>query len=234
MTAFEVLKQLTSQLKLVGSGEEIGRALFCASKNFGFTTALVVDVTKLFDRIGPAVIFSATGRGAVDVADEERPFAQHPFVLRAQTSERPFVMSRVREAYGERDDEWWSRLPAHLRNMDGIVVPVHDQGGLAWYSGFAGRAPDLSQRTLSIMSAAVHAGYARFKDLLDSTMPRSPLTLREAECLRWVADGKTDAEIGTILGIAARTVRFHINNAKLKLGVATRIQAVAKRVGGAA
>ena len=50
----------------------------------------------------------------------------------------------------------------------------------------------------------------------------------------WVADGKTDFEVGKILSISPRTVRFHIRNAKTKLGVATRIQAVAKRVIGAA
>jgi DNA-binding CsgD family transcriptional regulator len=47
-----------------------------------------------------------------------------------------------------------------------------------------------------------------------------------------VADGKTDVEVGKILDISPRTVRFHINNAKVKLGVSTRIQAVAKRLGG--
>jgi DNA-binding CsgD family transcriptional regulator len=83
------------------------------------------------------------------------------------------------------------------------------------------------------MSAAVHAGHARFRELLDNKTPRSPLTPRESECLRWVADGKTDVEVGKILAISPRTVRFHINNAKIKLGVATRIQAVAKRLGGA-
>ena len=52
------------------------------------------------------------------------------------------------------------------------------------------------------------------------------LSPRETECLRWAALGKTDNEIGTILSISPRTARFHVENAKRKLGVATRIQAV--------
>jgi DNA-binding CsgD family transcriptional regulator len=63
-------------------------------------------------------------------------------------------------------------------------------------------------------------------------MPHSPLTRRESECLHWVAGGKTDFEVGKILEISPRTVRFHITNAKTKLGVATRIQAVVKKAGG--
>lgn len=232
MTALGVLKELTSKLSLASTGEEIGRALFAVSKTFGFTTALVVDMTNFFNRIGPAIVFSAQGRAPLEVFDTQHPFANHPFTRRAQASEKPFVMSRVRADLGAGEEEWWANLPPHMRHTDGIVVPVHVDGELAWYSGFAGREPDLSQRTLSVMSAAVHAGHARFRELLDDKTPRSPLTSRESECLRWIADGKTDVEVGKILGISPRTVRFHINNAKIKLGVATRIQAVAKRVSG--
>ncbi|HUN25971.1 MAG TPA: response regulator [Steroidobacteraceae bacterium] len=57
--------------------------------------------------------------------------------------------------------------------------------------------------------------------------PRSVgLRVRELEALTWAARGKTSAEIAQILGIAKRTVDFHIENARSKLGVATRAQAV--------
>jgi DNA-binding CsgD family transcriptional regulator len=232
MATLEVLKDLTSQLSLAGTAQDIGRALVAVAKRFGFTTGLVVDMTRFFNRIGPAIIFSAQGRAPLELFDTQRPFANHPFTVRAQGSDKPFVMSRVRRELGVDSESWWAGLPPHMRNLDGIVVPVHVDGELAWYSGFAGPDPDLSQRTLSVMSAAVYAGHARFRELLDDKTPRSPLTSREAECLRWVAEGKTDVEVGKILHISPRTVRFHINNAKIKLGVATRIQAVAKRAGG--
>ena len=88
---------------------------------------------------------------------------------------------------------------------------------------------------MSVMSAAVYAGYERFVELLDSRNSNSPLSPRESQCLHWVSEGKTDFEVGKILEISPRTVRFHINNAKVKLGVTTRIQAVvARRFSGAA
>jgi DNA-binding response OmpR family regulator len=49
---------------------------------------------------------------------------------------------------------------------------------------------------------------------------------REVEILTWVARGKTSAEIAQILGLTKRTVDFHIDNARTKLGAATRTQAV--------
>jgi DNA-binding NarL/FixJ family response regulator len=51
---------------------------------------------------------------------------------------------------------------------------------------------------------------------------------REIEALMWAARGKTSEEISTIMSIAERTVNFHLNNVREKLGVATRIQAAVK------
>jgi DNA-binding response OmpR family regulator len=55
---------------------------------------------------------------------------------------------------------------------------------------------------------------------------------REVETLTWAARGKTSAEIGQILGLSKRTVDFHVDNARIKLGVATRIQAAIKATTG--
>ncbi|QGM45504.1 response regulator [Methylocystis heyeri] len=51
---------------------------------------------------------------------------------------------------------------------------------------------------------------------------------REIEALMWAARGKTTEDIGAIMSITERTVHFHLNNARDKLGVATRIQAAVK------
>ncbi|MBL8772352.1 MAG: helix-turn-helix domain-containing protein [Phenylobacterium sp.] len=58
--------------------------------------------------------------------------------------------------------------------------------------------------------------------------PASPnLTLRERDALQWVAAGKSDWEIGMILGVSPTTVRFHVDNARRKLGAVNRAHAVA-------
>jgi DNA-binding response OmpR family regulator len=56
------------------------------------------------------------------------------------------------------------------------------------------------------------------------------LTDRETEALTWSARGKTSDDIAQILGLSRRTVDFHLDNARAKLGVATRIEAVATAV----
>jgi DNA-binding response OmpR family regulator len=54
------------------------------------------------------------------------------------------------------------------------------------------------------------------------------LSEREIETLTWAARGKTSIEIAQIVGTTKRTVDFHIDNARNKLGVANRTEAVMK------
>jgi DNA-binding CsgD family transcriptional regulator len=56
------------------------------------------------------------------------------------------------------------------------------------------------------------------------------VSARELDCLKWMAVGKTAWEASVILGITERTVRFHLNAAREKLGCTTTTQAVAKAV----
>jgi DNA-binding NarL/FixJ family response regulator len=51
---------------------------------------------------------------------------------------------------------------------------------------------------------------------------------REIETLTWVARGKTSLEIARVLGLSKRTIDFHLDNARVKLGAATRTHAAIK------
>lgn len=51
------------------------------------------------------------------------------------------------------------------------------------------------------------------------------LSCREAEVLSWVAQGKTNADIASILGLSSRTVQKHLEHIFKKLGVETRVAA---------
>jgi transcriptional regulator EpsA len=54
------------------------------------------------------------------------------------------------------------------------------------------------------------------------------LTDRETEILRWVQQGKSNAQIASILGISPLTVKNHVQNLLRKLNVQNRAQAAAK------
>jgi DNA-binding response OmpR family regulator len=57
---------------------------------------------------------------------------------------------------------------------------------------------------------------------------RFSLTPRESEVLLWIAKGKSNRDIGEILGLSARTVTKHLEQIYVKLGVENRASAAVK------
>ncbi len=55
-----------------------------------------------------------------------------------------------------------------------------------------------------------------------------PLSTREMEILRWLAEGKSNYEVGCILGISAATVKNHLQRIYRALGVSNRTHALAR------
>lgn len=65
-------------------------------------------------------------------------------------------------------------------------------------------------------------------DAAEFTRNDALITDRETEILRWVRDGKSNQEIGEILGISPLTVKNHVQKILKKLKVQNRAQAVGK------
>jgi len=56
------------------------------------------------------------------------------------------------------------------------------------------------------------------------------LTLREIELLSFLVHGHSDREIAHLNGITEATVRFHLKNARIKVGAVSRTHLAAKVV----
>jgi LuxR family maltose regulon positive regulatory protein len=102
-------------------------------------------------------------------------------------------------------------------------IRVFIQGGasmaaLLRTAGAQGHSPEYTRRLLEAFGEA----HAPQEAALD------PLSERELEVLRMVAEGLTNAEIASQMVIAQSTVKTHINRIFGKLGVSTRTQAVAR------
>lgn len=82
-----------------------------------------------------------------------------------------------------------------------------------------------------ILAAIVEARLTRVARM--EVWPKSvDINQREIEALTWAARGKTSSEIAQILDLTKRTVDFHLDNARIKLGAATRIEAAVKAYSG--
>ena len=66
---------------------------------------------------------------------------------------------------------------------------------------------------------------------IEKLMASFKLTQRESEVLNWVIKGKTNRDIGDILGTSPKTVTKHLEHVFEKLGVETRTAAAALAMG---
>lgn len=126
---------------------------------------------------------------------------------------------------------------ARTQTRAAIVVPVHlpfGQIGLVSYSPIESRKIDLSREykefgsALSVLGREFITSYVNINKRRQRLDAEVALTRREIQCLRGVAAGKTDAQIGEIISLGRATVRFHIRNASMKLDAVNRSQTVFK------
>lgn len=85
----------------------------------------------------------------------------------------------------------------------------------------------ISVRQRNVLWEASVLFYQRYAALgIDKLREPNPLSEPELACLRLVAAGNSDWQIGAILGLSAKTANYRVESAKRKLNLATRIQAV--------
>lgn len=114
----------------------------------------------------------------------------------------------------------------------GWAQPSRTAGGSLGLLTLARSHDDLSSAELrnseGSMSWLAHAAHAAMTRLHRPVAADVALTAREAEVLRWMADGKTSSEAARILALSERTVNFHVGSALAKLGAANKTAAVVK------
>ena len=127
-----------------------------------------------------------------------------------------------------------------------VTVPVHRARGadtVGSYSVFAGACTFLMKKDVALplasLAAAHYVGATAFDACEKLRQPRAlaaigpQLTPRQRDCVALVAQGKSDWEIGKLLGISDSTVHKHIEDAKRRFGVSTRIQLVVRSLADA-
>lgn len=155
-----------------------------------------------------------------------------PIISRAHRTLEPFMWSDPIVRAG--------MSPKQLRMMEeakafhvghGYAVPVHSSIHIRAACFFASEhndIPPLSCMASRRISVIAHEHVCRLARLSDGRGAAPQLSERERICLNLYGRGLGDAQIGAALDICVPTVRRHFDRAKLRLGVASRPEALVR------
>jgi DNA-binding NarL/FixJ family response regulator len=138
----------------------------------------------------------------------------------AETATTPFIFLTAK---GEKFDQ---RVGMNLGADDYLTKPVACEDLLAAINSRLLRKRAHQDQTVAQLAATqMQPDFSSAKPL-----EQLGLTPREAEVFLWVAQGKTNSDIATILGMAEATVKTHLGRVFDKLGVESRTAATLRAV----
>lgn len=178
------------------------------------------------------------------------PMLQRLFLRWSEFGNKPFSMAVGTDGFISEDETLKCGLRSALCNMRSAMVHgIKDARGShdCLYVAFSTRTRDATENESGAMAMVLpyvdialrqvaHLPLQAFPvapmeqaETADTALAQhSGLTDREAEIVNWVGLGKTNADIGMILGISEFTVKNHMQRIFKKLDVSNRAQAVSK------
>lgn len=152
-----------------------------------------------------------------------------PVLKYAAATSQPFTWDQARKRAGETPElsAFFDECRA-LGVHSGLTIPLHNPSDQVDLISVSIRDKEQPPKLrLPIVHAMAVQAWLRHSQLeLDLPRANKALSKREIECLRWMRDGKTNADISAILGISEKTVQFHAANIFRTLGVHSRLEAV--------
>ena len=130
-------------------------------------------------------------------------------------------------------------IRAHAPEISVLVLSMHDDERYLYEALQAGAAGYVLKREADTVLVEAVRAVARGEPFMtnaaerslvrewmedDSSGPAEPLTLREREVLKLIAEAHTNREIGEILHLAEKTVESHRANLLRKLGMRDRVE----------
>ncbi|MCP4935227.1 MAG: LuxR family transcriptional regulator [bacterium] len=202
---------------------------------YGLTSNTIMKIPGPMDNLADGIFLNTRPTEYLDHYVDQNYLVKDPIITELSHTVKPYSWNDIRQK---------RRLPKKQKFIidegrefgatDGFVVPIHTMSGELSIFSPCGENPDLSSQARSSLEIIGMYSYEMLKRSLiqkqKDKITYKPLTLREREVLSWVAAGKTDDEISTILSISMTTVACHVDNAKHKLGAYKRTYAIVQAI----
>jgi LuxR family transcriptional regulator, quorum-sensing system regulator BjaR1 len=228
--ASDVIEKMDSSKHI----DDITQVISLAGKRFGFENFALSGLPKAGESVESYVLACGWPDGWSDRYFEKNYVHSDPVVQHVRRAENPFFW---KDAQLQDDD----RTALTVRNeakefglVEGFAIPMRTSDGAEGIATFGAINFQLNKNEQAALCRVAIYAFQTIQALARNGGISQPfekaarqLSLRELDCLKWTAAGKTSYEISIITGLSQRTVEHYLANAAQKLSANNKAQAVA-------
>lgn len=239
MNQFEVAQGFIEQCQAGEPVEVLARAFQRGTEVLGFRHFACCSHVDPLRPPRRAVMLHSYPKDWAQLFSELEFFEIDPVFLRASRSLVPFFWNT--QAFRDELSPPQQEMLHEARRYGltrGFTVPIHSVNAPRDFRASCSVVPDsdsldsAAYSAVQLMSFYMYEAASKDAEAKDPTPVQRSLSRRERQCLELAAQGKSDWVSSKILGLSERTVHNHVENAKRRLQVATRVQAVVHALAG--
>lgn len=232
MNYFELLQEFIELSQRAANASELTAAFARAITALGFRHFACCSHVDLLRPPPHAVVLHSYPSAWVRLYSDEKLFQIDPVLRRAETTLLPFVWDEAFRTGLTRQERDMLMQAESFGISHGFTIPIHQVSVRALYAASCSVVPASSSVeppsyfVVQVMAPYLYDAASREADAQEAEGVLVELSNRERQCLELVAQGKSDWVVGKLLSISERTVHNHIERAKRRFGVTTRVQAI--------
>lgn len=229
-----MLFDFLTDIKTLDDRDAIMKRLAKVAGFFGLDSFAISGIPLPHERIEPYLLLNAWPEEWTSRYLAENYVHSDPVIYRCKGTDRAFVWSETlaEKPVGARARKVMNEA-TEFRMIDGFSVPIHSPGGIQAIVTFGGEKVDMSDEERAVLELIAIYAHKKLRDIIpqkkaDPRQAVANITARELEVIHWCAEGKSNWEIGQILGRSEKTVQHILASAQYKLDVTNRTQLVAE------
>ena len=224
--------EFIERVRTAHTPEEVCRGLLSLTSDFGLTSLMAGIITSRVTAPAPIMnrVVLCNWPRAWSNTFIAKDFHRDDPVMSEMVALQAHIHELVLAAAATGVPSAASPVDLHVRDIVAFSLVAPD-GSLV--GALLGGDRGYSESELHLILLVASYAIGRAIDMLASAAAPTGevrLTSREVECLRWASLGKSEWEIGAILGISEHTSEKHLISARTKLGATNRVQAVAEAI----
>lgn len=228
------LQDFVRECNVAASEQQLFDLLDLATRRLGFEQFAMGHHVDLAGPPADAMRLTTYHADWIEIAVGKRFFVDDPIHAASTKTAVGFLWSDVPKLISMTDRQTGILEAARRYGLaEGFTVPVHVPGEYRGTCSFGARSLEHLRKD-ALPTAQLVGAFAfeaarrimRARGRLENGAKIASLTERQLDCVTLVAVGKTDWEIGRILGISEATAHEHVEAARKRYGVAKRTQLV--------